>query len=284
MLFCIVLAAFLETINLWASRRGRIEALSKNLISVARAIEEHCSQKQLAKMGKVTHWTRIFAAVYAYDVAMIIILFVVFPVYQGKLVADIPGLVDNPVIYWVSWAVEAVVFSAGSISYYSFMAYHIEICVLVVHLYRCLCKNFEGCSSREDIRSCVDIHRRLIDVTKMFDVLFSRSLLQLVTCGCTVIIVSTTVILFSVYPEPLFVVILLTIFSVYLAPNYLGDLISVSYEHVGISVYRSPWIDGSFASRKALTLVILISQRGYRLKAGFLEKLGMQQFSRFLNR
>jgi len=34
---------------------------------VARAIEEQCSQKQLAKMEKVTCWTRIFVAIYAYE-------------------------------------------------------------------------------------------------------------------------------------------------------------------------------------------------------------------------
>jgi len=82
------------------------------------------------------------------------------------------------------------------------MAYHIEICVLLVHLYRSLCENFEGHASWEDIRSCVDIHRPLIDVTKMFDVVFSRSLFGLVDIGCYVIIASATVILFSVYPEP----------------------------------------------------------------------------------
>jgi len=49
-------------------------------------------------------------------------------------------------------------------------------------------------------------------------------------------------------------------------------------------VYNSPWIDGSYASRKALMLVMLVSQRGFRLKAGILGKLGMQEFARFLNR
>jgi len=50
-------------------------------------------------------------------------------------------------------------------------------------------------------------------------------------------------------------------------------------------VYNSPWIDGSsFASRKALTLVVLVSQRGFRLKADILGKLGMQQFAKFLSR
>jgi len=251
---------------------------------VARAIEEQCSQKQLAKMEMVMYWTRIFVAVYAYDVALVIILYSVFPFYQGKLVADIPGLVDNPVFYWIFWALEAVVLSAGPITYFSFTAYHIEICVLLVPLYRCLCEKFEGSASWENIRFCVDIHRQLIDVTTMLDVVFSRSLFGLVAVGCTVIIASTTVILFPAYPEPLFVVILLTVFSVYLAPNYLGDLISVSFERVGISVYNSPWIDGSFASGKALTLVMLVSQRGFRLKAGILGELGMQEFAKFLSR
>jgi len=130
----------------------------------------------------------------------------------------------------------------------------------------------------------VDIHRQLIDVTKMFDVVFSRSLFGLLAGGCTVIIACTSVILFSVYPEPLFFVFLLTVFSVYLAPNYLGDSLTVSYERVGISVYNSPWLDGSFASRKVLVLVMLVSQRGFRLKAGILGKLGMQQFAKFLSR
>ena len=234
--------------------------------------------------GYGTYWTRIFVAVYAYDIALVIILYTVFPLYQRKLVADIPGFVDNPVFYWIFWALEAVVLSAGSLTYFSLMAYHREICVLLVYLYRSLCESFEVSASWVDIRSCVDIHRRLIDVTKMLDAVFSRSLFGLVAVGCTVIIVSTTVILFSAYPEPLFVVILLTVFSVYLAPNYLGDLISASYERVGISVYNSPWIDGNFSSRKALTLVLLISQRGFCLKAGILGKLGMQQFAIFLSR
>ena len=116
MLFCSVMAVFLESINLWASRRDRIEALSKSLILVARAIEEQCSQKQLAKMEKVTCWTRIFVAIYAYDIALVIVLYKVFPFYQGKLFADIPGLVDNPVFYWIFWALEAIVLSAGSIT------------------------------------------------------------------------------------------------------------------------------------------------------------------------
>jgi len=180
---------------------------------VAKAVEEQCSQKQLAKIGKVTYWTRIFVAVYASGIGLVIILYTVFPFYQGKLVADKPGLVDNPVFYWIFWALEAVVLSAGSITYFSLMAYHIEICVLLVYLYRSLCENFEGSASWEDIRSFVDIHRPLIDVTKMFDVVFSRSLFGLVAIGCFVIIASTTVILFSVYPEPMFFVILLTVFS-----------------------------------------------------------------------
>jgi len=69
----------------------------------------------------------------------------------------------------------------------------------------------------------------------MFEVLFSRSLFGLIAVGCVVIISSTAVILVSEYPEPLFVLILVTVFAVYLTPNYRGDIIAVSYERVGLS-------------------------------------------------
>ena len=42
-MFCSVMTVFLESINLWASRRDRIGALSKNLILVAKAVEKQCS-------------------------------------------------------------------------------------------------------------------------------------------------------------------------------------------------------------------------------------------------
>jgi len=165
--------------------------------------------------GYGTYWTRIFVAVYAYDIALVIILYTVFPLYQRKLVADIPGFVDNPVFYWIFWALEAVVLSAGSLTYFSLMAYHIEICVLLVPLYRFLCNNFEGSASWGGIRSCVDIHRRFIEATKMFDVMFSRSHVVLVAIGFFVIVASMAVILFSVYPEPFFVHILLCFLVVF---------------------------------------------------------------------
>jgi len=107
--------------------------------------------------------------------------------------------------------------------------------------------------------TCLDIHRQLIDVTKMFEVLFSRSLFGLIAVGCVVIISSTAVILVSEYPEPLIVLILVTVLAVHLAPNYLGDIIAVSYERVGLSVYRSPWIEVSFSTRRVLSLITMTS-------------------------
>jgi len=253
------MSVFCDSINLWASSRGRIEAFSKNLISVAKITEQQSSQKQLMRMEKVTGWTKIFVAVYYYDIIVVIILFAVFSFYQGKLVADIPVLLDNHLFYWIFWVLESIIFSVGSKTYFSFMSYHIEVCIFLVHLYDSLGEKFESSASWEDIRTCLDIHHQLIDVTKMFEVLFSRSLFGLIAVGCVVIISSTAVILVSEYPEPLIVLILVTVLAVHLAPNYLGDIIAVSYERVGLSVYRSPWIEVSFSTRRVLSLITMTS-------------------------
>jgi len=278
--FCSALFTYGESIDFWNSRRRRLESVTVGLIAVAKSIESLSSKKILLKMERTTHLCRLLVMVYSIDCILILLLFMIYPLQHGKLAADIPYLSHDKHIYYVLLCLEELLLAVGAVTYFSLLSYYIEVSVLLSCLYKILSANFE----EGRVCCCIRIHQSLVEVSKMFQGLFSRSLSMFSGCFSALMVGLTCIVLLSEYPEPMFIVALGTCFLAYYAVCYFSEHVAVSYEAVATAVYRSKWVDSNAQIRMDLSLVILMSQKNLYWKAGIFGELKRSQYITVLNR